>query len=90
MHDTLAYKELTQKNFAYEALALFGVLFQKTSAHSFSLYLGPKHHISLTLQQRIRFALCCFRSTLLTASQLVSFPAGTKMLQFPAFPLTMH
>ena len=36
---------------------------------------------------QIQFALCRFRSPLLTASRLLSFPAGTKMLQFPAFPL---
>jgi hypothetical protein len=43
-------------------------------------------HISPALLQQIQIALCCFRSLLLTASLLVSFPAGTKMLQFPAFP----
>ncbi len=47
----------------------------------------PKpHHISNTLRCRIQFVLRSFRSTLLRASRLVSFPAGTKMLQFPAFP----
>ena len=35
----------------------------------------------------IRFALFRVRSPLLTESLLVSFPAGTKMLQFPAFPI---
>lgn len=35
----------------------------------------------------IQFALCRFRSPLLTASLLLSFPAGTQMLHFPAFPL---
>ena len=36
-----------------------------------------------------RFGLPCavFSRSLLTASQLISFPAGTKMLQFPAFAL---
>ena len=48
---------------------------------------GPKHHISAALRQRIRFVLFCLRSTLMTESLLLSFPAGTKMLQFPAFPL---
>ena len=33
------------------------------------------------------FALYCFHSPLLTASRLISFPAGTKTLQFPAFPI---
>ena len=31
------------------------------------------------------FGLFRFRSPLLTESQLISFPAGTKMFQFPAF-----
>jgi hypothetical protein len=44
------------------------------------------HHISIILLQRIQFGLYRFRSLLLTASQLISFPAGTKTLQFPAFP----
>ena len=34
-----------------------------------------------------QFALCCFHSPLLTASQLISFPAGTKTFQFPAFAI---
>ena len=46
-----------------------------------------KHHISITLLQRIQFALFWFRSLLLTESQLVSFPAGTKTFQFPALLL---
>ena len=44
------------------------------------------HHISFILLQRIQFELHRFRSLLLTASRLISFPAGTKTLQFPAFP----
>src|SRR3989344_6422608 len=44
------------------------------------------HHISFILLQRIQFELCRFRSLLLTVSRLISFPAGTKTLQFPAFP----
>jgi hypothetical protein len=45
------------------------------------------HHISCTLPHRIQFVLRRFRSTLITASLLLSFPAGTKMLQFPACPI---
>ena len=48
---------------------------------------GPKPHISQNSRIGIRFVLLCFRSTLITESLLLSFPAGTKMLQFPAFPL---
>src|SRR3989338_1896291 len=42
------------------------------------------------LPSGIRFVLCCFRSTLITASLLLSFPAGTKILQFPAFPIVSN
>ena len=50
---------------------------------------GSKHHIPPAFRQEVRFALCRFRSPLLTASLLLSFPAGTKMFQFPAFPIPM-
>lgn len=40
----------------------------------------------LFLTDRIRFVLFRFRSTLITESLLFSFPAGTGMLRFPAFP----
>ncbi len=46
-----------------------------------------QHHISLSFQRGIQFAFRCFHSPLLTASYLISFPAGTKMFQFPAFPI---
>lgn len=35
----------------------------------------------------IRIALYRVRSPLITVSRLISFPAGTKMLQSPAFPI---
>ena len=35
----------------------------------------------------IQFALCRVLSPVLTASLLISFPVGTKMLQFPTFPI---
>ena len=41
----------------------------------------------LRISARIQFALCCVQSPLLTASQLVSFPAGTKTFQFPALDI---
>ncbi len=46
-----------------------------------------QHHIHLRLPPGVRFGLCRFRSPLLTASRLLSFPAGTQMFPFPAFPL---
>lgn len=67
---------------AYEAITLYGRAFQPTSA-SLKESNGA-HHISERLPARIRIALCGFQSPLLTASQLVSSPAGTKMFQFPA------
>lgn len=45
------------------------------------------HHIFLTFQIGIQFTLIGFRSPLLTESQLISLPVGTKMFQFPTFPL---
>ena len=50
-------------------------------------YVKPIHHISYIFLYRIQFALGCVQSLLLTASQLISFPAGTKTFQFPAFPI---
>ena len=47
----------------------------------------PKHHIPAALLQQIRFALCCFLSLILTASQLISFPSGTKMFPSPEFAI---
>ena len=46
---------------------------------------GPLH-ISPTFPWGIRFALCRFRSPLLAASRLISFPPGTRMFRFPGFP----
>jgi hypothetical protein len=45
-----------------------------------------QHHIHTMLPLRIRFALTGFQSPLLTGSQLLSFPPGTEMFQFPGFP----
>ena len=46
---------------------------------------GPATPHLLTFSSRIQFAVSRFHSPLLAASQLVSFPAGTKTFQFPAF-----
>ena len=40
----------------------------------------------LAYRQKVRFALFRFRSPLLPESRLISFPPGTKMLQFPGSP----
>ncbi len=42
-----------------------------------------RHLLCITAKNQ--FALSCFHSPLLTASRLISFPAGTKTLQFPAY-----
>ena len=43
-------------------------------------------HIPSDFRHQVRFALCRFRSPLLPASRLLSFPPGTKMFPFPGFP----
>lgn len=48
---------------------------------------GPKPHISCNFHCKIRFAVCGVQSLLLPASQLMSFPPGTKTFQFPGFPI---
>ena len=48
---------------------------------------GPTLHIPPPFREGVRFALYRVRSPLLTVSLLISFPAGTKMLQSPAFPV---
>jgi hypothetical protein len=45
-----------------------------------------QHHISNAFLRTIQFVVCGFQSLLLTVSQLVSFPGGTKTFQFPPFP----
>ncbi|MDK2794813.1 MAG: hypothetical protein PWQ58_12 [Archaeoglobaceae archaeon] len=55
--------------------------------HSTALGEVLQPHIHPALRQGVRFGLCRVRSPLLTASRLISFPAGTQMLPFPAFPL---
>ena len=47
---------------------------------------GPNTTSPKTCRSRIRFALIRFRSLLLTESQLISSPSGTKTFQFPEFP----
>ena len=44
-------------------------------------------HIPSGFHHRVWFALRRFRSPLLPASLLLSLPPGTKMFQFPGFPL---
>jgi hypothetical protein len=70
----------------YRTITLCGAAFQQTSGSCGRKYPGAKLHISTGLLQRIRIALCRFRSPLLTASRLISFPLPTKMRQFGRLP----
>ena len=92
-HGTLGHPK-TDPDYTYGAITLSGVPFQGTSAFP-DLFCTGAHTPHLC----IRFTLCRFRSPLLTASKqtdvdkiyihlfFLSFPAGTKMFQFPAFPI---
>lgn len=71
----------------YRAVTLFGAPFQGTSGWQVKMYQSLQHHISGPFLGRIQFALCRVRSPLMTASLLISFPRGTKMLQSPRFPI---
>lgn len=71
-------------SYQYGTITLYGRPFQVTSRRINEDF---EHHISCKFPYRIQFALCCFRSPLLTASLLISFPAGTKTLQSPALPI---
>jgi hypothetical protein len=72
----------------YETVTLYGITFQEISIH-ITRNLGQvlQHHMSITLLQQIRFALCRVLSLIITTSRLISFLAGTKTLQFPAFSI---
>ena len=83
--------------FAYGALTLYGARFHNASVNHRlcdSLEVLPSLRVGPTtpLQHRRqavplqRFRLVPFRSPLLGESQLLSFPRGTEMFQFPRFP----
>ena len=75
-------------DYIYGAFTLYGKAFQPISI-SLRRIINQVllHHISLLFLVGIQFVLCRFRSTLLTASLLLSFPLPTKMFQFGRFPL---
>lgn len=73
-------------SFVYGAITLYGAPFQETSPRR-SGSTTVQNHIFHVLTRGIRFALYRVRSLLLTASQLISSPADTKMFQFSAFPI---
>ena len=70
----------------YGVITLFDAPFQETLSFQVRKFSErSKHHMRTPSRVLIRFALFGFQSLLLTKSQLISFPAGTKMFQFPAF-----
>jgi hypothetical protein len=83
--------------FAYGTLTLCGLSFHNSSArhrfcNSLERLLPFQASPTTPLQHRQqavplqRFGLLPFRSPLLRKSQLLSFPRGTEMFQFPRFP----
>ena len=70
----------------YGAVTLYRMPFQATLRFPARLKRRSEHHISDAFQRQIRFALYAFQSLLLSASQLISSPSGTKTFQFPEFP----
>jgi hypothetical protein len=69
----------------YGTITLYRRTFQSTSPQLSATTPDLQPHICKRLPARIRFGLYCFRSPLITASLLISFPADTKMFQFSAF-----
>ena len=70
----------------YGAVTLYRSTFQCTLRLPARLKRKSIPYISNIFQCLIQFAVCGVQSLLLTASHLISFPAGTKTFQFPAFP----
>ncbi len=73
-------------DFPYGAFTLYGVPFQGTSGRPRKGCPEPAPHIPQDFRPGVRFVLCRFRSPLLTASLLLSFPPLTEMLHFSGFP----
>ena len=71
--------------FIYGTITLYGASFQKTLTSS-KRKMTNQHHISNVLLRQIQFVHFLFSVALTNRISLISFPAGTKTLQFPAFP----
>ena len=71
--------------FVYLAITVYGMLFQNISTRITynTLWSEPR------MYYYFRFGLFLFRSPLLQESISLSLPMGTKMFQFPTFPLTI-
>ena len=72
--------------FTNGAVTLYGPAFQQSYAPAVGRNPSPHPTSPSARRTRVRFVLLRFQSPLLTESRLISFPAGTKMLQFPASP----
>ena len=68
--------------YLYGPVTLFGLTFQTVPVPCTDFVSGPTTPMA---PRRHRFRLFPFRSPLLWESMFLSFPAGTKMFQFPAF-----
>ena len=68
--------------FIYWTFTFYGMLFQNISTRFLSHFCSPSPQVNYFSW----FRLFLFRSPLLQESSFLSFPAGTKMFQFPAFP----
>ena len=100
-HGTGATRELRRRSilFDYGAFTLYGQAFQParlkidllTPCHGYDRDPGSHNttHATLIGLAHAWFGLFPFRSPLLGESMSLSFPAGTEMGQFPAFP-TVH
>lgn len=85
-----------QHVFTYRALTVYGRPSQATSTNTPLLMLRSADHRTQTPQHHTHnprrvshahgLAILRFRSPLLTESLLFSFPTGTEMFHFPAFP----
>ena len=73
---------MTYKHYAYGTITLCDQPFQIVPLLFIYQYRGPT---TPQLPQQPRFGLFPFRSPLLRESMFLSFPAGTKMFQFPAY-----
>ena len=78
----LLFRSTSPSHLTYEAVTLYGRSFQSVQLMFWitSCTTSPR-----LLQGRIRFALLQLSLVLLAASIFLSFPAGTKIFQFPAF-----
>ena len=82
MYSTLEYIIIFLTNFTRLSLSL---TFYSKKIQTCKLRLNniSEPHIYFIFLWIIRFALSCFLSLIITASLLISFPIGTKTLQFP-------